>query len=573
MPTVRGTLLDEGGAYYNVEAGRVAGMTDDAVIQAALDAHDRVFVPAGTYRLAAPLRIRRSGTRLLGAGFATVLQPAAGVLRALQVNGAPARLADVELEGFTVDGSAAPFTQVGVEVDAVDRLRVRALSGRRLQGFVGLDNCADFVMTELVSDETADTLSFEFCRRGAVSACTLTRVNEGIDLFDCEDLTFSGVSVSSWPAGEHKGIYQTGIDFSSSRAVAFTGCTVAGDFQWGMNVKDEDVTQPTMSSCVVSGCSIVGFREIGIWIEVGHAPDVPPAGTRYRQLLVEGCTIRTDAPGANGIRTESLPELRMRDLVIADCLVEAPVHAVRIENYAGIQLRGCTLRGTAAATSAGNEGTALLARGGRHPQSGAMIDVRALSVVGCDLASTAGHAVFMDQVVDPLVEGCTLQAGSSGVWLRNCRRPTLLGNVVRNTGANAIRVEWVAGADVPMERYLDTVNRVVGAVVDGNVARNWGRGAAGSAGVAVAFAGLSGSWNQLSVSGNRLLLDADGTQDGAATLNGQVGIAFERGGISTLEWAQVDNNLVYGPAEGIRDGGALGTTSTRKDNLVKLLLR
>src|SRR5688500_18490028 len=47
MPIVQGTLIDEGGAYYNVEAGRVPGMTDDTVIQAALDAHNRVFIPAG----------------------------------------------------------------------------------------------------------------------------------------------------------------------------------------------------------------------------------------------------------------------------------------------------------------------------------------------------------------------------------------------------------------------------------------------------------------------------------------------------------------------------------------------
>jgi hypothetical protein len=246
---------------------------------------------------------------------------------------------------------------------------------------------------------------------------------------------------------------------------------------------------------------------------------------------------------------------------------------VRIENYAGVQLRGCTLRGTSATSSPMNEGVALLARGGASPQTGAMIAVRTLSVKGCDIASQAGHAVFMDQVVDPLVEACTVECGGTGVWMRNCRRPTVRGNVLRRPGAGGIRVEWMAGPGIETGRWLDQVNFLVGAVVDGNLVWNWGRGAAGSSGVAVAFAAIAGTWSQLSVSANRLLIDAEGTQDGYATINGQVGIAFERGSLSSLEWAQVDNNLVFGAAEGIRDGGALGPTTTRKDNLVKLHLR
>ncbi|HEV7588480.1 MAG TPA: right-handed parallel beta-helix repeat-containing protein [Longimicrobium sp.] len=573
MSTIRGVLLDEGGAYYNVEAGRVPGQSDAQAIQAALDAHDRVFIPAGTYHLDAPLLVARSGMSLLGAGPRTVLRPAPGVARAIRVNGAPARLADVEVAGLAVDGSAAPFTCIGIEIDAVDRLRVRGVAGAQLQGFVGLDNCADFVLSELFADQMVDTLSFEYCRRGAVTGVTLNRVNEGVDLFDCEELSFSAVSIASWGPGEHRGIYQTGIDFSSSRAVTFTGCTVQGDFQWAMNLKDEMTPAPALSSCVVSGCSFVGFREIGLWIEAGHDPDVEPAGTRHRQLLVQGCTIRSDAAGANGIRTESVPELRMRDLVIADCLVEAPIHAVRIENYAGVQLRGCTLRATSPTTSAMNEGVALLARGGTSPQTGAMITVRTLAVVGCDVASQAAHAVFMDQVVDPLVEGCTLECGGTGVWLRNCRRPTVRGNVLRRPGAGGIRVEWIAGAGIDTARWLDTVNYLIGAVIDGNLVWNWGRAAAGSGAVAVSLAAITGTWSQLSVSANRLLIDAEGTQDGYTRLNGQVGIAFERGSLASLEWAQVDNNLVFGAVEGIRDGGVLGATSTRKDNLVKLQLR
>jgi hypothetical protein len=124
-----------------------------------------------------------------------------------------------------------------------------------------------------------------------------------------------------------------------------------------------------------------------------------------------------------------------------------------------------------------------------------------------------------------------------------------------------------------MERCLDTVNLLVGAVVDGNLVWNWGREEPGCSGVAIAFTGVGGCYSLLSVCGNRLLIDADGAQDGLIQVNGQVGISFTGGALTSLEWAQVDHNLIFGAAEGIRDPGVLGPTVTRNGNMVKLLLR
>ena len=103
-------------------------------------------------------------------------------------------------------------------------------------------------------------------------------------------------------------------------------------------------------------------------------------------------------------------------------------------------------------------------------------------------------------------------------------------------------------------------------MVDHNVVRNWGTGATHAGGIEVRFAGPigSGSYNALSVSGNRLLLN--GVNPGQQL---QTGILFSKGPLASIDWATVDDNLIYGSSAGIMNEADLGTNSTRNNNAFK----
>lgn len=102
------------------------GTTDDtAAIQAALDSvpvgGGRIFVPAGTYRIAAPLVVRRSGLTLEGEGPRSVLKLADGVTRTMfvlpvefspTVNSADVVVTDVKFSRLTIDGNKNGQAQV-----------------------------------------------------------------------------------------------------------------------------------------------------------------------------------------------------------------------------------------------------------------------------------------------------------------------------------------------------------------------------------------------------------------------------------------------------------------------------
>ena len=102
------------------------GIADDtAAIQAALDSipagGGRILVPAGTYRISAPLVVRRNGLTLRGEGPSSVLKLADGVTRTMfvlpvefgpSVNSADVVVTDVELSRLTLDGNRNGRAQV-----------------------------------------------------------------------------------------------------------------------------------------------------------------------------------------------------------------------------------------------------------------------------------------------------------------------------------------------------------------------------------------------------------------------------------------------------------------------------
>ncbi len=113
---VRGVWMDLGAQWAQITGGIANirefgalgdGTTDDTIaIQAALDASDAVLIPAGVFRITAPLLIRRQRQCLFGLGKCSIIActPTSGIFCAL---GVVESVADVTIRDFTLLGNAS----------------------------------------------------------------------------------------------------------------------------------------------------------------------------------------------------------------------------------------------------------------------------------------------------------------------------------------------------------------------------------------------------------------------------------------------------------------------------------
>jgi len=129
----------------------------------------------------------------------------------------------LDLAGVGFDGVPDRLKIQGVGVVNARRVSVREVAGASLEVFLGLNLAYDWELTGFSTVDTVDTVSISRSGEGTISNGRILRANEGLDFFGASDVTVCNVVITSHPPGEHPGIYQVGIDLSSSKRVAFTG--------------------------------------------------------------------------------------------------------------------------------------------------------------------------------------------------------------------------------------------------------------------------------------------------------------------------------------------------------------
>jgi hypothetical protein len=315
---------------------------------------------------------------------------------------------------------------------------------------------------------------------------------------------------------------------------------VRGDFKWALNLKQEEPPEPSLQDVVFSGCEFVDFAEMGVYSTAGVPTTA--ANSPNRGVRLEGCTFRT-LSAASGVYIAANANNEVLDFAIVGCTIEVPVQAIRNTDYNNLEVRDCVLR-----TSGTN--SALYVAG-----------VTGLLLAGCRVESSGGHAVELTGVVDPVVQDCIVRSvGNSAIVVQDCRRPVVRDNLVPSANYHGIYLAWYGTGG------LDTQHMTVGAVVDQNVVRNWGTGATDIGAIEVRFAGPvgTGTYNALSVSGNRLLLNGVNPAQ-----QRQAGILLTKGTLASIDWAKVDDNLIYGAYVGLVNESDLGPNSTRNNNTFK----
>ena len=521
-------------AQTTVAAATVTYGTDDtAALQAALDGNAHVYLPPGRYTLTAPLRVARGGVALRGAGAnLSLLTGSVGLPSFLSFWSYTGEVIEgLDLAGVGFDGAPDRLKIQGVGVVNARRVTVREVAGTSLEVFLGFSLAYDWALTGFSTMDTMDTVSVYRSGEGTIADGRILRANEGLDFFGATDVTVSNVLITSHAPGEHPGIYQEGIDFSSSRRVTFSGVVVRGDFMYAVNLKQEENPAPAMQDILFSGCQFHDFRQIGFYISAGLPSPPGEAGVPNRGLRLDGCIVRSAAADA-GVYIAYDASNDFREVVIAGCTIDVPVQAVRNNDYDGLEIRDCLLRA-----------------GGGEPAV-FMSGVDGVLLAGCRVEGGDGNGVELRGVKNPRVERCTV-SGSTGIVLLDCRRPVVRWNELPACRFSGIYLLWDGASGLEADA-------AVGAVIDQNLVRDWGTGATGIGAIEVRFTGITGTCHALSVSGNQLLLDA-----ADPAVQGQVGILVSAGALDSIDSPKVDNNLIYGPATPITDDGALAPSATR----------
>jgi hypothetical protein len=529
------------GAQGTVTGAAVTCGTDDtAAIQAALDGNAHVYLPAGRYTVTTPLRVARGGVALRGAGAGvSLLTGSVGLPSLLTLSSYTGALIEgLEVAGVGFDGAPDRLKIQAITVANARRVSVREVAGASLEAFLGVELVYDWELTGFSTVDTMDTVSVYRSGEGTISSGRILRANEGLDCFRASDLTVSDLVITSHPPGEHPGIYRVGIDFSSSRRVVFSGVVVRGDFMFGANLKQEEDPAPAIQDVVFSGCEFHDFYQAGFYLAAGLPSPPGEPGVPNRGLRLQGCTVRSAAAGAAGVYIASNPANDFREVVIAGCTIDVAAQAVRNTDYDHLEIRDCLLR------AGGDEPVVYVS------------EVDGVLLSGCRLEG-GGNGMELRGVKNPRVERCTVSAGATGIVLLGCRRPVVRWNEVPASLFSGIYLLW----DGASGQGPDAAD---GAVVDQNLVRDWGTGATNIGAIEVRFSGVTGTCHALSVSGNHLLLQAadPGVQQ-------QVGILFNTGSLTSIDFAKVDDNLVYGPTTWITDGGAVGDHGTQANNSVK----
>ena len=161
-----------------------------------------------------------------------------------------------------------------------------------------------------------------------------------------------------------------------------------------------------------------------------------------------------------------------------------------------------------------------------------------------------------------LIDGATVagdptNASSWGIYLSDAFAPIIRNCIIGPVGQNGIILQYNSTAG------LHPTNKILGAQVLGNTIRNHG-GAAVGIGIRVRIvAGFESgeTYNALRICGNQIIHDDDAT--GHA---GREGIRVEKGDLTAIDYAKVDDNLIYRIPTPTNYAGVFGLNSTEDNN-------
>ncbi len=260
------------------------GLTDDTVaIQAAIDAADSIYFPAGTYMVSSSLRIP-SNRRLYGDGPASVLRKRSQSVARVLVNADGSGNTNIVVEQLTIDGSRNSGRYIALR----DAIYLTRCSGCVLDG-VHVRNCLN------------DGIIVEYGSDNVVRNCTATNNakvgiyvsgSEKIVISDnsCQDNLVGGIGVAAtWWASitgnacKGNGSYDI-LAGRDSRHCTFSGNTCGPGSSYSFGVVPEPLGAQTLHGVTYPGDgALYGLRYSAV---TGNA-----LNAKVSLLLTDECVV------------------------------------------------------------------------------------------------------------------------------------------------------------------------------------------------------------------------------------------------------------------------------------------
>lgn len=409
----------------------------DAIQAAVDDAHeaggDRVYLPAGEYRVDGPITTR-SRVHLTGDGMgATTIHAEGAGFAALEGFGDPDDpLTDLAVEGMTIDASGVPGSESYrpgekcIFYQHVRRCRIADVHayGSAATG-IGTDMMVDSVVRDCVAEDCGR--NFEAARDGlnigsnGIGIGTgLARDAEPVVVANCHARNNgnNGVMFENQATGEqanehHAGHFfahgctaignRVGFRTSADRRARFTNCSAHANREEGIVVDEKGemragVTPPPFSAREhrIDGCHVTENGGDGVHVveaderasldvSTSHVSANGGAGVRVdanapvSDVAVTACRVSDN--GGPGVAFTDGTDLRVADCDVADNGRDGDAPGVRFGgDVAHVTVSGCHLHGTAGTQTVG------VAFEGAH-ESAALVDNRFHDCSPLDAAS------------------------------------------------------------------------------------------------------------------------------------------------------------------------------------------
>ncbi|MDD3444182.1 MAG: glycosyl hydrolase family 28-related protein, partial [Zavarzinia sp.] len=156
------------------------------------------------------------------------------------------------------------------------------------------------------------------------------------------------------------------------------------------------------------------------------------------------------------------------------------------------------------------------------------------------------------------IVGDPTNASSWGIYLSDCFAPIIRNCKIGPVGQNGIILQYNSTDG------LDATNKIIGAQIVGNTIENHGQAGLGIAVRVRIVAGFETgeTYNALRICGNQIIHDDRNTGVRA----GREGIRVEKGDLTAIDYAKVDDNLIYRIPVPTSWAGVFGINSTQDNN-------
>jgi hypothetical protein len=504
------------------------GVTDDwaHIVDAiaAVPANGTLKVPPGVYRLSQPVVVTRGDLTIAGEGrYRSIFKPDATisgggtawyVFRFLGTSGA--HLAKAEVRDIGLNGSNRPVGNTDfyacIRFDYVDSVEVDGIWSIHGHDTVNLLGCAQFQISRLHvqdNEESCVTL-FTGVLKGTISNIVAEDVDEVVDTFNNDEIVISNIRAKAFT-----GTTQEAFDLSSCRKATITDAICTGFFI-GVDLKAEAGTGITWADIEIHNCQ---FHEC----TQGAVKLTSSEGASAR-VNVSGCLIRSSVAGSYGVWMSAASNdafIEDNDIVVAGVGVDCVVwNELAIRNNRRI------------ASTGGQPAIRAYSSGGGYTTKPIITGNRRIS--GGTAGSTFGAIDVQNGNRPDVSFNEVTSSNETGIHLKNCLYPRVCHNRVLAANRQGIQVWW---NDVTA---IDNTNKIIGAVVDGNEVRNWGQASANRNGIfiQVTTVGTGETWKDVTCSNNRCILE------GSVTVNGHIGIQFDKGPLAAIDYSKCDHNFV-----------------------------